>query len=73
MQDTGARWSPRIRDPVYIRTTGTIGEVAEIIGTGDDRRLVIVVWPAPSDHPPPAQSVAHRICTLDELAPVRRP
>ncbi len=72
MQDIDPRWSPRIRDPVYIRTTGATGEVAEIIGTDDDRRFV-VVWPAPSDHPPPAQSLAHRVCTLDEFAPVRRP
>ncbi len=73
MQDIDPRWSPRIRDPVHIRTTGATGEVADIIGAGDDRRFVVVVWPAPSDQPPSAQSVAHRICTLAELAPVRRP
>ena len=73
MQDAGAPWPPRVGDDVHVITTGATGEVTEVVGTGAGQQFVVPIWPAPERPPSAAQSVAHRFCTLDELAPVRRP
>ena len=73
MQDTIPSSPPRVGDNVHVKATGVTGEVTEIIGEDEDRRYIVAIWPAPDSPPSTAQSVAHRFCTLDELAPVRRP
>ena len=73
MQETGTSWVPRVGEDVHVRATGGTGEVTEIFGAGDDQRFVVAIWPGPGDPSGAAHSVMHRVCTLHELAPVRRP
>ena len=73
MQDATAPWPPRVGDDVHVNTTGATGEVAEVVGAGAGRRFVVAIWPAPASPQHVAQTVMHRVCRLDELAPVRMP
>ena len=72
MQETTPPWVPCVREYVQVRATGATGEVIEVVDTGAGPQFVVAIWPAP-DSSPTAQSVAHRFCTLDELAPAGRP
>ena len=73
MQDADAPWPPRVGDYVHVATTGATGEVTEVVGAGADQQFVVAIWPPPESSPPTAGAVAHRLCTLDDLAPVGRP
>ena len=73
MQDTGAPWSPQVGNHVLVSATGDIGVVMEITDAGDGRRFVVAIWPAPDSAQHVAQTVMHRVCRLDELAPARMP
>ncbi len=73
MPDAAAPWPPRVGDYVHVIKTGGTGEVTEITGAGEAQQFVVAIWSSPENPPSTAQVVLHRLCTLDELSPMRRP
>ena len=72
MHGADTSWPPHIGDDVYVTATGATGEVTAIVGAGADHRFTISIWAPPDAPPSAAQVVRHRLCTLDDISPVRQ-